>query len=537
MQPVDGTGPLAPRDHARQQGRTAAQTATRAAGVPRGPRRLQIVDPVNFLLATRDTGYRSTSLAIAEFIDNSLQASARHVSVSVGLGDDPRFPLEITVTDDGAGMNAAMLSRALVFGGTTRFDDRSSLGRYGMGLPNGALSRARRVEVYTWRGSGVLCARLDIDEVAASRHRSMAPVEYVPDPPFSPATPAGTVVLLSRCDRLEYQRPSWLARRLEEDLGRIYRHFLGGRLELSVNGHRVRAVDPMFLLPSARHSGARSFGDELTYRLRTEHGDGDIRVRFAELPVSQWHSLSGEHKRERGIANTPTVSVLRADREIDRGWFFMGDKRRENYDDWWRCEVRFDPCLDELFGMTHAKQAIIPSQELLEMLSPDLEPIARALNSRVRQEFEAVKAAASLSAAERQAGRADASLPSLPEAEDAVPRALADLVRKADLVRGESASPYQILAADLPSTRAFEVVAREGRLLVLLNSRHPLYRDLYGPLAVSDSSRDQDVARQVALTVLAAARAEVTEWRRVDRAKARSFRQTWGDVLATFMTA
>jgi hypothetical protein len=231
------------------------------------------------------------------------------------------------------------------------------------------------------------------------------------------------------------------------------------------------------------------------------------------------------------------VSVLRADREIDRGWFFMGAKRRENYDDWWRCEVRFDPCLDELFGMTHAKQAIVPSEDLLRVLTPDLEPIARALNSRVRQQFELAKAAASLTAAERQAARADRSLPSLRRSGEAVPRGLADLVRKADQALGEADAPYQIMAAELPSTRAFEVVAHEGRLLLLLNSRHPLYRDLYGPLAASDSSRDQDVAKQVALTVLAAARAEVATWRRAERTQARSFRQTWGDVLATFMTA
>jgi hypothetical protein len=197
----------------------------------------------------------------------------------------------------------------------------------------------------------------------------------------------------------------------------------------------------------------------------------------------------------------------------------------------------FDPSLDELFGMTHAKQAIVPSEDLLRVLTPDLEPIARALNSRVRQQFELAKATASLTAAERQAARADRSLPSLRRSDEAVPRGLADLVRKADQARGEADAPYQIMAAELPSTRAFEVVAHEGRLLLLLNSRHPLYRDLYGPLAASDSSRDQDVAKQVALTVLAAARAEVATWRRAEGTQARSFRQTWGDVLATFMTA
>jgi hypothetical protein len=253
------------------------------------------------------------------------------------------------------------------------------------------------------------------------------------------------------------------------------------------------------------------------------------------LPIDQWHGLSSDEKRERGITNAPSVSVLRADREIDRGWFFMGGKRRENYDDWWRCEVSFDPTLDELFGITHAKQAIVPSDDLLQILVPDLEPIARALNSRVRQRFELVKATAPLGAAERQAGRAEESLPSLPRRTEVVPDGLKELVRSVG--REVATAPYQISAVELPTTAAFEVIVRDGQLLLLLNSRHPLYRDLYGPLALSESTRDQEVAKQVALAVLAAARAEVSTWRQAERTQARSFRQTWADVLATFMNA
>jgi hypothetical protein len=215
----------------------------------------------------------------------------------------------------------------------------------------------------------------------------------------------------------------------------------------------------------------------------------------------------------------------------------MGSKRRENYDDWWRCEVSFDPSLDELFGITHAKQAIVPSEELLQILVPDLEPIARALNSRVRQRFELVKATAPLGAAERQAGRAEPSLPSLPRRRETVPDGIRDLVRSLEDDSRPGTAPYQISAVDLPTTAAFEVVLRGGQLLLLLNCRHPLYRDLYGPLALSDSPKDQEVAKQVALAVLAAARAEVSTWRRAERTQARNFRQTWADVLATFMSA
>ena len=40
-----------------------------------------IVAEPNFVLATRDTGYRSLAAAVAELIDNSLQASAKTVSI------------------------------------------------------------------------------------------------------------------------------------------------------------------------------------------------------------------------------------------------------------------------------------------------------------------------------------------------------------------------------------------------------------------------------------------------------------------------
>ena len=46
------------------------------------------------------------------------------------------------------------------------------------------------------------------------------------------------------------------------------------------------------------------------------------------------------------------------------GGVFMGGKRKENYDDWWRWEIRFEPELDEEFGVTHTKQGIRPSEKL-----------------------------------------------------------------------------------------------------------------------------------------------------------------------------
>src|SRR6202042_3256959 len=124
-----------------------------------------------------------------------------------------------------------------------------------------------------------------------------------------------------------------------------------------------------------------------------ESGHGRVSVRFSELPIDQWHDLPSSQKRDMGVTGSPTVSVVRAGREIDRGWFFMGAKRRENYDDWWRCEVSFEPVLDELFGVTHTKQKINPTVELNEVLVPDLERVARELNGIVRKRYTDVRTA------------------------------------------------------------------------------------------------------------------------------------------------
>ena len=110
-----------------------------------------------FIQATRDSGYKGTASAISELVDNSIQAGATRIAISVAAmaSDDEETAIEVSVLDNGCGMDPATLRQALRFGGSTRFGDRRGLGRYGMGLPNASLSQARRVTVYTWQSVAV----------------------------------------------------------------------------------------------------------------------------------------------------------------------------------------------------------------------------------------------------------------------------------------------------------------------------------------------------------------------------------------------
>src|SRR5213594_626115 len=123
-----------------------------------------IVAEDRFILATRDTGYRSTAAAVAELVDNSIQAGASFIRIRVtdaGHGDGCQ--VAVAVLDDGSGMDSRTLREALRFGGTERFGNRCGQGRFGMGLPNSSVSQARRVDIYSWtRPSHVYSTYLDV---------------------------------------------------------------------------------------------------------------------------------------------------------------------------------------------------------------------------------------------------------------------------------------------------------------------------------------------------------------------------------------
>src|SRR5689334_25192321 len=64
-----------------------------------------LVQSATFIQSTRDSGYLSTAIAVAELIDNALQASAQNVDVIVRKAEDSEEGLTLSVIDDGRGMS------------------------------------------------------------------------------------------------------------------------------------------------------------------------------------------------------------------------------------------------------------------------------------------------------------------------------------------------------------------------------------------------------------------------------------------------
>ena len=87
---------------------------------------LAIVQLRAFVEATRDSGYKNAAYAIAELIDNAVEAGAERVDIDVDeIKTGGSSKLEITVADDGCGMDKDVIALSLQFGGSTRFGSRA----------------------------------------------------------------------------------------------------------------------------------------------------------------------------------------------------------------------------------------------------------------------------------------------------------------------------------------------------------------------------------------------------------------------------
>ncbi len=451
------------------------------------PRAYDLLVPSNFIRAVRESGYLSISSALAELVDNSIQASASDVSIQITLDGEDALP-EILVEDNGSGMSRDELQLCLRFGGSSRFDARQSFGRFGMGLPAASLSQARRIEVTAWRGSGYeRTVALDVAAIVAGAD----PAIIERRGPRS-VSASGCRVHWVQCDRIEYRRLVWLERSLRRELGRMYRRFIVSGLRLTINGTPVEAVDPTMLTADVEGASARLAFDELRYELETAGGGTAIvTVRFAVLPVERWHVLDNATKRRIGIVGGGGVSVLRAGREIANGWYLMGGKRKENYDDWWRCEIEFDPSLDEHFGITINKQGIRPSATIREAIEPELESIARMLNARVRQAFEDVKFQAAAQASCRIAAAADPDLPVIPSP------------------GRPGAIQYRLGLEALPMEAMFHSALADRTLDLTMNADHPAFAALYQPLQAIEGEAAAALRTSLELFLLSFARSAV----------------------------
>lgn len=368
-----------------------------------------IVSPKLTIEAMRDSGYKSTDHALAELIDNSVEAAADLIEViAVEQPRDPQQPysrarlLKMAVVDNGEGMDFVTLRRALRFGDGTRLDRAArGIGRFGVGLPQSSVSQCRRVDIWTWQNgaANALHCYLDLDEIRAGDVRDVpAPTaQPVPEEWIEVAENAseatGTLVVWSRLDRVRWSGGWKTLARTGDLCGRVYRKFLSDedwpvviRLRLASLDDEMLNVereedcfpnDPLYLMaPSAT---PKPFDDkpmyelfnERTWALPVEDEDGEVETGEVKVKCTlarrdainegeaevEWpksYANPGSAPWGKHANRNKGVSIVRADRELELSLAWVNNHEPEER--WWSVEVDFDPLLDEIFGVVNNKQ-------------------------------------------------------------------------------------------------------------------------------------------------------------------------------------
>ena len=116
----------------------------------------KIIEPdARIIDAFQNIGY-SLEAAIAELVDNSIDARAKNVLVRFVRTDDELLSLDIV--DDGGGMAENEIDRAMKFGGQRSYG-ATELGMYGMGLKAASLSQAEKLTVISRAEAGTASGR------------------------------------------------------------------------------------------------------------------------------------------------------------------------------------------------------------------------------------------------------------------------------------------------------------------------------------------------------------------------------------------
>jgi hypothetical protein len=514
------------------------------------------------LTSLRASGHDYKS-AVGEVFDNSLQANANKIKLRLFtekkvLGKNTKkteVVERVAMGDDGIGMSKEVLHRSLMLGYSSRYDDRTGMGRFGVGAKLGGISQGRRIELYSRQSANEpwLYTYIDLGEI----HNGT--MNYIPEPSPSQlpddcadlvGTEHGTLVIWSKTDRLA-ERDSGGARQattVESELmnytARTFRKFLDGGIEILINGKRVRPHDPLFLMTTTRfHEGQNP--DPVATVLVEEsfpwevpgHPDrtGKVEVTMTLLPEKfRPYSGSGREQlaKERRIDENEGISILRADREIFYGILsgVQPSTEKVSIDRWIGIEIRFTPELDECFQVRNVKKGAEPINGLRDKLKDiiyktvntarkqiqsfwDVQDTAQQAERGVHGEAEDIAANTKDISPKPVAGQDTPE----PEREQKIREAAEALTKNEPGKRDEVAKkisnrPVTIVPQNFPGNELFEIEHLGSTALVKLNMRHPFYREVYSKLlteverasAAGENNENGSIARlaQVGLDLL-----------------------------------
>jgi hypothetical protein len=340
-------------------------------------------------------GSYSFVTAIADLVDNCIEAEATHISISIDFNNH-----EVMISDNGCGMTDTTHHESMKVAAQTRGYKAGDLGRYGTGMKAASLSQCRKLTVATRHeeSDSITVRVLDVDHVVEtddwSRLILVQEARTLPQQARAWLTGAsGTVVIWQNLDRAlgdysitgENAKEELLkqAEATESHLRIVFHRFLDGsvpgrkKIEIDVNGVRIEPWDPF-----SRKS------------LTETIWDGDVAIAANLPPVhvtsfvlpgeNEWPSreAKSEARGPKGWNESQGFYVYRNFRLIrSGGWLRM--RTSEDHRKLARVLIDFPSELDKIFKVPVDKSSItLPKQTQVLF-----EPIIKAVASRAEERY------------------------------------------------------------------------------------------------------------------------------------------------------
>lgn len=345
--------------------------------------------PAKFAIkAMVDGSYKNMAYALAELIDNSIEAGADNVELicieAHKIIGNKRYEniSEIILSDDGSGMDPELLHKALQVGVGSRLEreQQTGMGRFGMGLPLASISQADMVEVWSWQNGldnahhTYLCVS-DIVK-GTQQHLSEPELKKIPEKIkkyISHLNDSGTIVYWTNLPNPTWKTGETILKNTEEIIGRMYRVFLNensvqihlknynanGELEMN---RRALPNDPLYLMSNT--STPSPWDKEPMFQIHRAERFRPFTIDGKQIDVRIKASVAKKEAREGDAAGSKPhgmhakknvgISVMRAGREIE---MITSYTKMDVTERWWGMEIEFPPSLDNIFGISNDKQS------------------------------------------------------------------------------------------------------------------------------------------------------------------------------------
>jgi hypothetical protein len=356
-------------------------------------------DPSRVIEGLRDTGY-DFKTAMADLVDNSIAANA--TTIKVRIQEDFEGKFSVFITDNGDGMDLNGLKNAMRYGSAER-SDKSSLGKFGMGLKTASTAFCRCLSVVSKNSptiSKYSKVQWDLDAISKSNlwqlfilEPSEDEIELLDD--VTNGGP-GTLVVWEKVDRLmkgytskSHKKNAYdkLIKDLKFHFSLVFQRFLDPTIEskykidLFINDDKIFPWDPFCIHESKTDKVAI---EEMDVEGLSSGTSSKFYLTAHVLPRKEEFSSKESYDNARVNNDMQGFFVYRENRLIYQG--SIGVFTKDPHFSLLRINFSFNHELDEAFNVDIKKSKISLNEEIYTYLKDSfLPPLRRHAETKYRK--------------------------------------------------------------------------------------------------------------------------------------------------------